>query len=160
STDGALQWAKRAGGVEDDTARGVVLDSAGNAYVTGFFEGSATFGRSEPNETTLSAAFSGVNSDDVFLAKFSPAGALVWARGDGGASNDQGLAIAGGGGRGVFVVGGFATSATFGAGEANQTILASANSIDMFVAKYQTSAPFTDPVLSPGFSLIQAFYVI
>ncbi|MBI3656974.1 MAG: SBBP repeat-containing protein [Acidobacteria bacterium] len=41
---GNVLWARRAGGSDDDLANGVAVDGSGNAYVTGFFDGTATFG--------------------------------------------------------------------------------------------------------------------
>src|ERR1700741_3832571 len=44
---GALQWAKRAGGSNVDSANGIVVDAAGNSYIAGSFETTATFGPGE-----------------------------------------------------------------------------------------------------------------
>jgi hypothetical protein len=44
------------------------VDAAGNNLVTGNFEGSATFGAGELNETTLESA----GGTDIFLAKWGP----------------------------------------------------------------------------------------
>lgn len=71
--------AKRAGGISFDEAFGIAVDSSGNSYVTGFFQGSATFGAGEANATTL-----GSPSQDFFVAKYNPNGALVWAKHAGG----------------------------------------------------------------------------
>ncbi|MGE0813027.1 MAG: SBBP repeat-containing protein [Vicinamibacterales bacterium] len=87
-----LDWAKQAGdasglgGISVEGAEAVAADAAGFSYVTGTFRGQATFGVGEPNETVLT----GVAGQDIFVAKYDPAGALVWARGagaDGGAQD-------------------------------------------------------------------------
>ena len=63
---GDLLWARSAGGSGGrDFGYGIAVDAAGNALVTGSFEGSATFSDGEAHETTLTAA--GV--DDIFIAK-------------------------------------------------------------------------------------------
>ena len=59
---------------------GIATDGAGNSYVTGNFEDTATFGAGEPNETTLTSA----GSSDILVAKYDPSGALVWAKRAGG----------------------------------------------------------------------------
>src|SRR5437773_8447358 len=41
---GALLWAKQAGGPGNDFGNGVAVDDQGNLYVTGSFEGTASFG--------------------------------------------------------------------------------------------------------------------
>ncbi|NIO45055.1 MAG: hypothetical protein GTN36_05900, partial [Candidatus Aenigmarchaeota archaeon] len=55
------EWAERAGGSNSDVGRGIAVDCCGNAYVTGFFNGTATFG-----DTTLVSEGSPL-SDDIFV---------------------------------------------------------------------------------------------
>ena len=107
---GALLWARRAGGPGFDTANGLAVDGAGNAFVTGSFEGVATFGTN-----TLTAADAGSFSD-IFVAKFDANGGVVWARGFGAdAVSDSGNALALDPVGNVLVAGSSAL-ATFGAG--------------------------------------------
>ena len=77
---GALVWAKRAGGTSSDGGRGIATDGAGNSYVSGRFSGTATFGLGEANQTTLTSA----GGPDIFVAKYDPSGALIWAKRAGG----------------------------------------------------------------------------
>jgi hypothetical protein len=81
---GAYVWATQAGGVSTDQGRGVSTVSDGSAIVTGYFQGTATFG-----STTLTSA----GSSDVFVAKIDASGTYVWATKAGGTSWDEGLAI-------------------------------------------------------------------
>jgi Beta-propeller repeat len=119
-----LEWAKRAGGGaigSDDQGRSIAVDGSGNSYVTGDFAGSATFGAGELNQTILVSAA----SSDIFVAKYDSNGFLVWAKRAGGTSgSDQGRRIALDDSGNSYVTGFFQGSATFGAGELNQTILA------------------------------------
>lgn len=81
----SLQWAKQAGGVDFDAAEDVAVDGDGNIFAIGMFQGEATFGAGETNETTLLAV--GLipgPGQDVFVAKYDDTGALVWARSFGG----------------------------------------------------------------------------
>jgi hypothetical protein len=136
-----LEWARRAGGTGRDAGRDIAIDGAGNSYVTGVFGGTglfrgiAPFGAGEVNQTILTSAGNG----DVFVAKYDSAGALVWAKRAGGTEGDGGGGIAVDEAGNSYVTGGFGGMATFGAGEANQTILTSAGANDVFVAKYRAA---------------------
>ena len=70
-------------------ARGVALDGDGNAYVTGF-----TFANQTGFPVTGGPDLTGNGNTDAFVAKIAPDGSLVWAGFIGGASWDQGRAIA------------------------------------------------------------------
>jgi hypothetical protein len=85
---GKLLWVRQAGGTNYDEGHGIAVDSLGNCYVTGYFEGAASFG-----STNLSSA--GTNGEpDIFVAKYDGSGNLVWSRQAGGDSDDYGYGIA------------------------------------------------------------------
>jgi hypothetical protein len=132
---GALQWAKSAGGTGLDRGLSIAADGSGNIYVSGLFNGSATFGLGEVNETTLTSA----GGNDIFVAQYDSSGALLWVNRAGGTGSDQGLSIAVNGFGNIYVTGLFNGSATFGQGQTNQTTLASAGSDDIFVAQFDSS---------------------
>jgi len=117
-----------------DEGRGIAVDGAGNSYVTGIFNVSAIFGLGEANQTTLSGA-----DNEIFVAKYNPSGGLVWAKSAGGTSWDGGYSIAVDGVGNCYVTGGFTNSATFGAGEVNETALFGVSVSGIFVAKYSPS---------------------
>ena len=72
-TGSALVYSTYLGGSVDDFGYGIAVDSAGDAYVTGFTE-STNF----PTANPLQATFGGGN--DAFVAKLNPAGsALVYS---------------------------------------------------------------------------------
>jgi len=130
--DGTLLWARSAGGSADDVGTGIVVDATGNALATGSFRGSATFGAGEANETTLTA----VGLNDIFIAQYAPDGSLLWARSAGGVGVDYGYGIAVDVDGNAAVTGYFRDSATFGAGEANETTLTDVGGGDIFIAQY------------------------
>lgn len=87
--DGSLDWAAAAGGAGNDSAAAVAALANGGCYVTGTFEGTATFGPDEANETLLTSA----GGSDVFLARYDETGTLVWAVRGGGTSDDAGCGV-------------------------------------------------------------------
>jgi len=105
--DPTLAYAGYIGGSGVDVGLGIAVDSAGNAYVTGYAESlEATF----PVKVGPDLTHNGGGAD-VFVAKVNPAGtALVYAGYIGGNGNDQGWAIAVDSAGNAYVTG-FTTSA-------------------------------------------------
>ena len=87
--DPGLVYSTYLGGSGDDNGFGIAIDTAGNAYVTGFTA-------SNPFPTTTGAYDTSFNGgQDVFVTKLNPAGtSVLYSTYIGGSSNDQGLAIA------------------------------------------------------------------
>ena len=90
--DGKVIWSTYLGGILDDWATGVALDSAGNVLVTGYTR-SGNFPLVNPVKSTLN----GVNADDydAFVAKLDPNGSkLLYSTFLGGPDNDGAAGIA------------------------------------------------------------------
>lgn len=70
----SFEWVQQMGGTGADAGRQVLLDGAGNVYLSGEFSGTVDFdpGPGVQNLTALSGS-------NTFVAKYTPAGALVWA---------------------------------------------------------------------------------
>lgn len=73
---GDVVWARRLGGNRVDGVRDVATDAAGSVYITGLFQGTATFG----NHTSVSIA----NTIDVFAARLRNDGAFEFVQQAGG----------------------------------------------------------------------------
>jgi hypothetical protein len=122
---GQAVWTRQAGSgsIETEEGRCITLDSSGNVYVAGGFAGTASFGGT--NLTSIGGL-------DIFLAKYTSAGQLLWARRAGGTGNfEYGLAIAFDPAGNLLVTGQFQGTATF-----SGTNLVSRGGIDIFLAKY------------------------
>ena len=115
-------WAKKIGSTASDAAYGVGGDSAGNTIVGGIFRGSTNLGG-----TTLSSA----GGADGYVVKYSPTGAVVWARRVGGSAEDLVEALAVDKNGDVVVAARFSGTASFGG-----TSLVANGATDMAVAKY------------------------
>ena len=86
--DGAYQWAKQIGGTGPEYARGIAVDSSGNVFTTGYFQGSVDF---DPGSATSTLASAGGN--DAFLQKLDSDGNYDWAIRLGSAANDEGYSV-------------------------------------------------------------------
>ena len=109
---GAVQWVQRAGGTSINYGRGIGVDTNGNIYVTGGYQGPAKFG--SVNLPTTSG-------EEFFLAKYNNAGAVQWVQPSTGGSSDVygiGLTVDGAENSYALVVvdhlGGAGASITFG----------------------------------------------
>jgi hypothetical protein len=87
ANDGKLQWAKTFGGDRVDVGYDVAVDGAGNAIVTGWFEGSVDFGK---GGTVQSKNL----NKDVFVLKLNAKGETIWLQTFGDKDHDQGRAVA------------------------------------------------------------------
>jgi hypothetical protein len=97
-SSGNCVWAKNAGGNDYDYGTGISIDANGNCYITGYFEGTATFG-------TTQLVSSGAN--DVFVAKYDTSGNFIWVRKFGGAIYDYGESISADLNGNIFITGRF-----------------------------------------------------
>jgi len=104
-SNGNFLWAKRAGGTSIDAGFGIAVDGSGNSYVTGSFDGTATFG---------STSLTSYGSSDLYITKLDTNGNFLWAKKAGGTSGDSGLGIAVDGSGSSCVTGYFTGTATFG----------------------------------------------
>ncbi|MFA5357811.1 MAG: SBBP repeat-containing protein [archaeon] len=77
---GEWAWVQKAGSEYPAHAAQLMTDSAGNVYITGYFNSYANFGDAEVDSH-------GVEDDDIFVAKFSSEGELVWAVNAGSSGN-------------------------------------------------------------------------
>ncbi len=119
-------WVKSAGTSGDDQATSVVRDSQGNVYLTGYFTGTISFGSG--NNLISSGA------SDMFIAKYTNNGGLVWAKKAGGNGADKGLDIKMDSQGFIYVLGWHASSAFFGT-----TQIDNADGAKSFISKYDNS---------------------
>ena len=128
NSSGTLQWVQSAGGTSVDIGRGIAVDASGNLYVTGSYQGTATFGATPKTS---------VGSDDIFVAKYNNSGTVQWMQSAGSTNSDNSNSIAVDGSGNVYITGYYQGTATFGA-----TLKTSAGSDDIFVAKYNGNGAF------------------
>jgi uncharacterized protein (TIGR03437 family) len=102
--DPTLKYSTYLGATANDGSRGIGLDSAGNVYIVG-----NTTSQNLPTISAVQPAFGGMTSNfmngDAFVAKFSPAGALIYLTYLGGSGDDAASAVAVDGAGNAYVVG-------------------------------------------------------
>ena len=137
---GGFVWARRLGGSGDDETLGIVVDSSGNVYTTGFFSGTVNFATGS-GTFDLTSAGSGPNQGlsgpvgDAFLWELDSGGNFVWAGRMGGPLGDTGTGLAIDGSQNVFMTGSFSDTANFAPGPGTFN-LTRAGYTDYFLAKY------------------------
>ncbi len=134
---GAFKWARTWGGSDYwDEGYSVAVDGSGNVYVTGVFGGTVDF---DPGSGVDSYSSNGYS--DVFLSKFDPSGAFIWARTWGGSDQDVGRGVAVDGSSNVYVTGEFLGTVDFdpASGVDNHT---SNGYYEIFLSKLDSSGAF------------------
>jgi len=123
-----LAWAKKSGGANVDVSQGVAVLPDGSAVVTGYFQGTATFGPGEPTQVD----FTSYGLYDIFVARYNRYGDLVWAKQAGDLGEDLGTAVAALPDGSVVVTGSFQGTADFG----GANLITDSATSDIFLAKY------------------------
>jgi len=89
---GLFQWAIQLGGTHpQDVAKTLDIDSAGNLYLAGSFNGTVDF---NPGGGTHNLTSNGGSGFDAFLLKLNDSGQFIWVRSFGGAHSDFGSLVA------------------------------------------------------------------
>lgn len=143
----SLDFAIGAGAERGDEGSAIATDGSGASYVTGFFEGTVDFDPG-PGTFNLTSGPGDSPPQSMYVARYDPAGNLVWAlAGQGGGSSLGGdIVVDGAGASGV--VGSFSGTVDFdpGPGTVNLT---SADG-DAFVARYDASGALIWVVATAG----------
>lgn len=124
-------WVRQVGGDGRDIAGDIAVDAAGNSYVSGTFASTITFG---------GTTHTSIGGKDIFLAKYSPTGQVVWSIRAGGAGDDaaSGVAISHDGA--LYISGLFQSSATIGTTTLNGE--GAAPERDGFIARFTSDGAF------------------
>lgn len=110
-------WAKTAGSTLRDESTALVVDAAGNSYLTGYFQGIVDFDPG-PGIVNLSA----VGGKDIFICKFTTSGTLAWAKQIGSNKDDESTSIAVDAQGNVYTVGNYRGTADFDPGAGTYTM--------------------------------------
>ncbi len=127
SKEGRFLWVRSLGGSLVDRGYGVATDAAGNAYVTGHYQSTDAQANGQP--------LPNAGDYDIFVAKYDPAGTLLWLRTAGGKGYDYGHGIVVDSKGDIVVTGAVAGEAKFG----DVTVNAGSTTRPIFCAKYDAA---------------------
>jgi hypothetical protein len=122
-------WSQRFGGTNADQISSLAIDSQGNAIVTGFFQGRVTIGTNTMTSVN--------NSVDTFLAKYSPTGAVLWAKNFPNSSYDAGTGVAVDRNDNILLTGYFKYRIDLGGG-----YLTTASGNEAYIAKFSSAGTY------------------
>lgn len=130
SASGSLIWAKPISGNGWCQSNALVIDSADNVYITGWFDGTKDF-----DPFTSAGSISVTSSWDAYVAKYDSNGTYQWVFKLGGSTKNIGDGLCIGQDNHLYITGGYSSTVDFdpGSGTSNKT---ARGDYDIFVAKY------------------------
>jgi hypothetical protein len=162
--NGAVSWAARIAGTttSGDIGYAIATDPSGNVLVTGSFVFGATV-YNQGSNGTAAVTLTSTSTQDCFVAKYTPAGAVVWAARMSSGGSDVGRGIATDLLGNVFVTGDYGATLTVynqgSNGTAAITLPYVANT-DVFVVKYNPDGFIANiPVPANSNVLVDATYL-
>lgn len=127
------------GNTADVIAYDVDVDASNNSFVVGSFKGTVDFNQGNAPATSLTSA----GDYDIFIAKYSSAGALSWVHRIGGTLDDRAIAVDVDAAGNVLVGGDFkSTSVDFDPGSGTASASSLNGNRDMFILKLNTSGAY------------------
>jgi hypothetical protein len=85
NSDGRVLWAKNFGSPKDDAAYGIAVGNSGNVVITGMYSDTIDFGG-----TSLLVKATLPGASDIFIAKYTSSGDLLWANAAGDTASSKG----------------------------------------------------------------------
>lgn len=137
-TAGNFVWAKTIGGSESDIGHSIAVDSTGNVYTTGSFQGTVNF---DPDGTGFNLTSDGPAAD-IFITRLDSNGNFVWAKGIGGPSSDIGYGISVNASGNVYTTGFFAGTVDFDPDGIGFSLTSNPGNPDIFISKLDRNGNF------------------
>lgn len=118
------------GSIGYDVGSDIDVDSSGNFYVAGIFDGTMDV---DPGPGTTNLTANGFGT--IFVTKYSSTGSLIWAKSMGNAVGDKPVALSVNSAQEVFLAGGLSQVADFDPGPGTNILTPNSQSQDIFVVK-------------------------
>lgn len=117
-----------------DVARSLAIDQNNDIIVTGYFNGTVDF---DPSSTAASTLLSN-GGNDIFLAKYSTSGTLIWAKSFGSSGSDFGTKVLVDNQGNIFLTGNFSGTIDIDPSTAVNNLV-SLGSTDVVLAKFDSN---------------------
>lgn len=143
TADGQAVWVNRIAGPGNERILAITSDASGNVFATGYFESTAG----------VSGTFiDSKGGKDMYLAKYSQAGLLLWVRSLGSRGDDMGTGVSCDAQGNVFLTATYADSIRFIANTNDTIRYASAGGKDIVILKYDENGKITGHTRGGGAS--------
>lgn len=133
---GNLIWAKNVGGLYWDFGYSISLDDDGNVLITGNYRNTSDF---DPGPNIYNLESNGWYN--IFLAKYTNEGALIWAHGFGSSANDIGRSVKSDTAGNIYLTGYIKGSTDFDPSEESHILNCNGEN-DFYIAKYSADGDF------------------
>jgi hypothetical protein len=135
-SNGGYVYTKTMGGTDHDYGRSVAVDSGGNVYITGYFQGTADFDPGAAVDNHLS-----VGLEDIFLTKINADGSYGYTKTMGGTNSDYGRYVAVDSSGNIYITGSFQETVDFNPGGTADSHT-SAGLEDIFLTKINADSSY------------------
>jgi gliding motility-associated-like protein len=158
--NGVIDWVRSGGGGGYNYGFDVTVDDSANAYIVGWYQGSASFYDDQYNTPVFSISLNNSSSSwyNGFIVKYDKNGHPKWAQNcPSGCQYGYAYAIAGDGYGNIFVTGYYYGTATFG----SFTLTSPSSGYGSFIAKLNTNGVFewVNNIISSGNSFAWGYDV-
>lgn len=138
--NGNYVWAHGLGSTGWEEANSIAIDQDNNLIVTGFYNSGSTSIDFDASPTTVATLISNGNND-IFIAKYDNDGKYIWAKGIGGAKNEEAYEIKTDVAGNIYFAGYFEGIVDFDPSAATAELTAKGNT-DALLAKYDKNGKY------------------
>jgi hypothetical protein len=138
ASQGTYVGTKRIGGVSDEWGTGIISDSSGNIYVSGYFQGTVKFG----NDFGAADPKTSAGEEDIYVTRINANGTYAWTRQLGGVQRDVCFDMAIDSSGNVYITGYFRGAVNFGADFGITDIKTSAGISDVFITRINANGTY------------------
>ena len=142
NSDGSYSWTKNMGGTASDIGQSVAVDSSGNVYITGSFQGTnVDFDPgTNPGEEDLHTS---KGAEDIFLTKINSDGSYGYTKTMGGTASDIGESVTLDDIDNVYITGSFSgTNVDFNPDPVDEDLHTSKGAEDIFLTKINSDGSY------------------